>query len=325
MVKFFIQPDSEIPASSQLYNQIHFAIASRQYTPGHKLPSTRQLAMLTGLHRNTISKVYRMLEEDGVVEAQAGSGIYVRGREDQPQPRKLSREAPALSEQIAVTLDRWIGEGYSLQQIRTQVLAEVDWRLRCSAQVLVTTQAEDRGAAQLIQDELKQHLDLPVEIVPLEDLQRVLSQEDQGGTVVTSHYFLQAAEAIARPLGARVIGLDLYDYQQEMKLLAEEKAGAAVGIVSISPGILRAAEVIVHSLRGDQLLVISANPDNQAKLDTLCRTAGLILCDRASQEAVRAAIARVREDLIRMPRICCSESYISPTSIEALKRELGQD
>ena len=34
--------------------------------------------MQTGLHRNTISKVYRQLEIDGVVEAIAGSGIYVR-------------------------------------------------------------------------------------------------------------------------------------------------------------------------------------------------------------------------------------------------------
>ena len=37
--------------------------------------------MQTGLHRNTISKVYRQLETDGVVEAMAGSGIYVRDQQ----------------------------------------------------------------------------------------------------------------------------------------------------------------------------------------------------------------------------------------------------
>jgi len=77
-VRFHIQQESDIPASTQLYNQICFAIAARHYPPGHRLPSTRQLAMQTGLHRNTISKVYRQLEIDGVVEAIAGSGIYVR-------------------------------------------------------------------------------------------------------------------------------------------------------------------------------------------------------------------------------------------------------
>ena len=77
-MRFHIQQESDIPASTQLYNQICFAIAARHYPPGHRLPSTRQLAMQTGLHRNTISKVYRQLEMDGVVEAIAGSGIYVR-------------------------------------------------------------------------------------------------------------------------------------------------------------------------------------------------------------------------------------------------------
>jgi len=71
-VRFHIQQESDIPASTQLYNQICFAIAARHYPPGHRLPSTRQLAMQTGLHRNTISKVYRQLETDGVVEAMAG-------------------------------------------------------------------------------------------------------------------------------------------------------------------------------------------------------------------------------------------------------------
>ena len=89
-MRFHIQQDSEIPASSQLYNQICFAIAARHYPPGHRLPSTRQLAMQTGLHRNTISKVYRQLEKDGVVEAIAGSGIYVRDQQKQKDLRSAS-------------------------------------------------------------------------------------------------------------------------------------------------------------------------------------------------------------------------------------------
>ena len=97
-VRFHIQQESDIPASTQLYNQICFAIAARHYPPGHRLPSTRQLAMQTGLHRNTISKVYRQLENDGVVEAMAGSGIYVRDQQNprdiKPAPGPRSRHLP---------------------------------------------------------------------------------------------------------------------------------------------------------------------------------------------------------------------------------------
>lgn len=90
MVQFHIQPDSDIPASTQLYNQILYAIASRQFPPGQRLPSTRALAIQTGLHRNTISKVYRQLEEDGLVESLAGSGIYVRAQAHNSSPRSSS-------------------------------------------------------------------------------------------------------------------------------------------------------------------------------------------------------------------------------------------
>ena len=77
-MQFHIQTDSEIPVSKQLYDRMLFAIASRQFSPGHRLPSTRQLAMQTGLHRNTIGKVYSQLEGTGLVESVPGSGIYVK-------------------------------------------------------------------------------------------------------------------------------------------------------------------------------------------------------------------------------------------------------
>ncbi len=101
-MRFHIQQESEIPASSQLYNQICFAIAARHYPPGHRLPSTRQLAMQTGLHRNTISKVYRQLETDGVVEAIAGSGIYVR---DQQKQKELRNSSTSIRKKVVKDID----------------------------------------------------------------------------------------------------------------------------------------------------------------------------------------------------------------------------
>ena len=119
MVQFHIQTDSEIPASTQLYDQIWFAIASRQYPPGYRLPSTRQLAMQTGLHRNTISKVYRQLEDAGVVEAQPGSGIYVRtqGSVEIDKPRSpLLAQFPKAQELVESSLDELLRQGCSLHQ-----------------------------------------------------------------------------------------------------------------------------------------------------------------------------------------------------------------
>ncbi len=325
MVKFHIQPESEIPASNQLYNQMMFAIASRQYPPGQKLPSTRQLAMQTGLHRNTISKVYRQLEDDGLVEAQAGSGIYVRQQgEDEVISRRtpLVEQYPEAYRDIRHVLDTLLKQGCSLNEARDLFLAEIDWRLRCSAQVLVTVPQEDLGAGQLMVQELEQALNIPVQLVPLEELEIILNQT-RSGTVVTSRYFMSQAEAIASPKSVRVIPVDVYDYTSEIQLLNQLKPGTCVGIVSLSPGLLRGADVVIRSLMGDRLLLMSTQPNDSYKLRAIARSASIILCDRASYDTVRTGVQAVEQDLIRHPKLVCCENFISATSISLLRRELG--
>ncbi|NEQ32855.1 MAG: GntR family transcriptional regulator, partial [Leptolyngbya sp. SIO4C5] len=278
MVQFHIQPESDIPASTQLYDQIWFAIASRQFPPGHRLPSTRQLAMQTGLHRNTISKVYRQLEEAGIVEAQPGSGIYVRaqGGVDGAKPQSpLWDQFPKAREVVEHSLDELLRQGSSLHQARELFLAEIDWRLRCSARVLVTTPRQDIGAGEMMVRELEQALQIPVQLVPLEELDDVLAQA-RSGTVVTSNYFLNEAEAIAGPKSVRVIPIDIYDYAAELNRLKQLPKDTSLGMVSISSGILRAAEVIAYSLRGDDILVTTAQADDAYKLKALVRSANTI-------------------------------------------------
>ncbi|NJL84715.1 MAG: GntR family transcriptional regulator [Leptolyngbyaceae cyanobacterium SM1_1_3] len=328
MVQFHIQTESDIPASTQLYDQIWFAIASRQFPPGHRLPSTRQLAMQTGLHRNTISKVYRQLEDAGIVEAQPGSGIYVRaqGGADGAKPQSpLWDQFPKTREVVENSLDELLRQGCSLHQARELFLAEIDWRLRCSARVLVTTPRQDIGAGEMMVRELEQALQIPVQLVPIEELEGVLAQA-RSGTVVTSNYFMNEAEAIAGPKSVRVIPIDIYDYATELDRLRHLPKDTSLGMVSISSGILRAAEVIVYSLRGDDVLVTTAQADDAYKLKALVRSANtLFVFDQTSLPLVKEAIAEAREDLIRPPQIICSDNYIGEKSIALLKRELGLD
>jgi len=325
MLQFRIQPDSEIPASTQLFNQIRFAIASRQYPPAYKLPSTRALAMQTGLHRNTISKVYRQLEEEGFVESQAGSGIYVRaqGHEGGSNLRSpILEQYPLAYKVVQNALDELLLQGCSLNQARELFLAEIDWRLRCSARVIVAAPTQDIGAGELIVYELEQSLKIPIQLVAMENLAAVLEQTSSA-TVVTSRYFIGEVEAIAAPKSVRVIPLDIYDFANELSLVKSLPKESCVGIVSLSSGILRAAEVILHGLRGDELLMMIAQPKDTYKLHAMVKSAHLILTDQASFPKVEAAAYAMREDIIRPPKLICCENYIGEKSISLLKRELG--
>jgi GntR family transcriptional regulator len=326
MVQFHIQPDSDIPASTQLYNQILFAIASRQYPPGHRLPSTRQLAMQTGLHRNTISKVYRQLEDAGVVDAQAGSGIYVRdqGHNDTAHVKSpLLEQYPQAHKIIQNSLDELVKQGCSLGQARELFLAEVDWRLRCSAQVLVTAPTHDIANGEVLLRELERALNIPMQLVPLEELAQVLDQT-RSSTVVTSRYFIAQAEAIASPRSARAIPVDIYDFEKELKIVKAMPKGTCLGIVSLSAGTVGVAEVIIHSLRGEDLLVMTAQMNDRYKLNAMVRTAQTIFCfDQVSYSTVKATVSAARDDIIRPPQVVSCENLIVSKSINLLKRELG--
>lgn len=325
MIQFRIQPDSEIPASTQLFNQIRFAIASRQYPPAYKLPSTRALAMQTGLHRNTISKVYRQLEDEGLVESLAGSGIYVRAQGHEGGSRLQSpilQAHPEAYKVVQQALDQLLAQGCSLSQARELFLAEMDWRLRCSAQVLVAVPSQDLGAGELMVYELEQSLKIPIQLIMMEELTAVLDKTNSA-TVVTSRYFIAEVEQIAAPKAVRVIPLDIYDYSKELNLVKNLPKDNCIGIVSLSTGIARAAEVILHGLRGDELLVMTAQPKDTYKLQAIVKRAEVIISDVVSFRAVQIAVQAAAEDIIRPPKLIKVENYIGMNSINLLKRELG--
>ena len=325
-MRFHIQQEIDIPASIQLYNQICFAIAARYYPPGHRLPSTRQLAMQTGLHRNTISKVYRQLETDGVVEAIAGSGIYVRDNLKKGDLKKSFYSKNNLNknpdQEAKKAIDNLIKLGWTLQETRNFLTNEIDWRIKCGSRIIVSTPREDIGASMLIAEEISPNINVPVEVIPMEELEKVLCNSNNG-TIVTSRYFLQPLENLAKKYRVRAIAVDLSDFQKELKIIKELKLGSCVGIVSISPGLLRAAEIIIHSMKGSDIVIMTAISDNSSRLLALLKASNIVVCDGPSLSVVESTLIKNRSQLLRMPQIICAKNYLSNETINQLKTEIG--
>ncbi len=321
MLNFQIQSDSEVPASKQLFAQIQFAIASGQYPPAHRLPSTRQLAMITGLHRNTISKVYQQLEESGLVESIAGSGIYVKlhGREN-----IIESDSPFASSvnTIKESIDRVLELGCTIQQVKELFLEEIDWRLSCCDRIIVTVPQRDIGAGKIIQQELQDSFSIEIELIELEKLPQIL-EKINFGTLVTNRYFIQEVLAIVPANSFRVIPIDMYDFNKELELIKALPSQACLGIVSASEGTLSVAASIVNSQRGDDLLVLTSSLGDRDRLRAVIRASHTIITGYTSYDLVKAEIVAMREDLIRIPDIISTDSYIGEKSIQLLQRELG--
>ncbi|MEY2832942.1 MAG: hypothetical protein RLZZ574_2201 [Cyanobacteriota bacterium] len=322
MLNFQIQSDSEVPASKQLFAQIQFAIASGQYPPAHRLPSTRQLAMITGLHRNTISKVYQQLEENGLVESIAGSGIYVKLHEHENRANESDSPVAASIKAIKEGVDRVLELGCTIDQVKELFSEEIDWRISCCDRVVVTVPQRDLDAGKIIQQELRNTLAIEVELIELEQLPQILA-EINFGTLITNRYFIKEVLAIVPPNSFRVIPIDIYDYNKELEIIRALPPQACLGIVSLSEGTLGVASSIVNSQRGDDLLVLTSSLSDRDRLRAVIRSAHTVIAGYTSYDRVKAEIMAMREDLIRIPDVISVDSYISEKSIKLLQRELG--
>ncbi len=316
MVQFFIKSDSEISASTQLYDQLSFAITTRQYQTGDQLPSTRQLAQWTGLHRNTINKVYQQLKQSGLVEARGGSGIYV----SEPNSDVSTAELPLKL--LRACLDKMLGAGFSLAQSKELIVQEIDWRLSSNAQLLVVSGREDPGIAQIMAMELETALPIPVQIVAIEDLPQVL-EHTSAGTVVTNRYFLDVTRKAIGDHNIRIFAIDIYSYGKEIQHIRTLPAGSYVGLVSISPGALRLAESLINSLRGDDILVVTVLPQDTYRLQTMARSANVVITGHSGRKELDEAIALTKKERIRPVEVLYCDNYIAKESIELLKLELG--
>lgn len=75
-----IDPHSGVPAYRQVVDQIRFHVAGGWLEPGEEIPSTRALSAKLGLNPMTVSKAFRVLEEQGVLARRAGLPHVVADR-----------------------------------------------------------------------------------------------------------------------------------------------------------------------------------------------------------------------------------------------------
>ena len=72
-----IDRESSVPVSVQLRGALEYGIGSSDIPPGTRLPSVRSLARRLALSPVTVSNVYAVLAEAGLIEGRIGSGTFV--------------------------------------------------------------------------------------------------------------------------------------------------------------------------------------------------------------------------------------------------------
>jgi DNA-binding transcriptional regulator YhcF (GntR family) len=108
-----LDPESGVPAFRQVQDQIRFLVAGSALETGSELPSTRALAATLGLDPMTVSKAYRGLVREGVLQRRRGRAMVVRARNDRRRDEARLLELEAELRSAAFAADRL---GFSVQE-----------------------------------------------------------------------------------------------------------------------------------------------------------------------------------------------------------------
>lgn len=115
-------PSSGVPIYVQIKEQIRHAIETGAISAGDQLPGIRSLAETLIINPNTVIKVYRELEQEGVLEIRHGLGAFVTSRRrSQPKTEEM-RDAQQLVHEFVDALKK---QGLAEGEIRRLFEAEL--------------------------------------------------------------------------------------------------------------------------------------------------------------------------------------------------------
>jgi GntR family transcriptional regulator len=77
MIDFQLDFTSGVPYYRQIIDQIRFGIASGHLAMGEQLPTVRAMAVDLAINPNTVTKAYKELEIQNVLDSQQGTGTFV--------------------------------------------------------------------------------------------------------------------------------------------------------------------------------------------------------------------------------------------------------
>lgn len=111
-----------IPIYVQLSEQIRLLVHQGTLKQGDPMPTVRELAIQLEINANTVARVYRQLQSDGVLSLRRGLGTFVSETKQSKPHRDLRKVEKKADELIALSRD------LELSAVELFQLLEMRWK-----------------------------------------------------------------------------------------------------------------------------------------------------------------------------------------------------
>jgi len=129
MIDFKLDPKAGVPFYRQIIDQIKYGIASGKLEVGEQLPTVRGLAVELKVNLNTVSKAYKELEIQNILETHLGSGTFISDsdfkitpKEKQQKLHSICREFLTIASSYGFTTNDLITELNAMQTAKNNNL-----------------------------------------------------------------------------------------------------------------------------------------------------------------------------------------------------------
>ena len=99
MIEFRLDPSTGIPFYRQIIDQIRFGIALGQLTVGEQLPTVRAMADDLAVNPNTVTKAYKELEIQRILDTQQGTGTFIGELKMELSKQERSKKLKSICQQ----------------------------------------------------------------------------------------------------------------------------------------------------------------------------------------------------------------------------------
>ncbi len=305
-----INESSGVPIYKQIVEQVEYMIEAGQLEDGDRLPSSRMLAGHLAINRNTVSRAYAELRDQGFVVAKRRNGMIVAGAGEARERARTRDEARGI---LKESIGRCLELGLSPDEISSLAYHHSLQVERLDVRVSFVECNAER--ADYFTRELSDQLDIPVTSLVLSEFVPADLTDDD--LVLTTFYHLSEVRKLARDsgpgAGPEVAAIVIAPHVTTLVKLAQLPKSSRVGILystrdqsesiqhSFEQANLAGVDVIEardgEPVTGYDVVVIpSEHPDFRERLppETEVIEFGNLL-DAASIKMVREVIGEIRD------------------------------